>query len=37
MTYLDLKVFLTFHTCSLMGVRAQTDGNGIDGTKKLEQ
>ena len=36
MTYLDLRVFSTFHTCSDT-VRAQTDSSGMEGTKKLEQ
>ena len=36
MTYLDLGTF-DFSHLRFNGVRAQTDGSGMEGTKKLEQ
>ena len=37
MTYLDLRVFFDFSHLQFDDVRAQTDGSGMEGSKKLEQ
>ena len=35
-TYLRLRVFFVFSHLQFDGVRAQTDGSGMEDTKKLE-
>ena len=36
MTYLDLKGIFDFSHLQFDGVRTQTDGSGMEGTKKLK-
>ena len=36
MAYLDLRIFLTFHTCSLTPLEPNLTGSGMEGKKKVE-